>query len=766
MRLEVENGIKPLREVNQPLVSWPSGTTRYLYGVYFYQFIAERYGKDKIAQLIDDYSTHVIPFMLSTNSMHVLGKNMDQLWNEFEDYLNKTFKPEIAEIKAQGVRAGEQLTNTGYYTERPRALPNGDIFFLQNDFKSHAKLMRYDHDTNIAQKVVNVNPGARFDLHPQAGILLVQLELYKNVNTFSDLYQVDIHTNKKVRLTKGARYRAATWSPDGKSIIAVRNDLGNCSLHLLTNTGKYVETLWQGTNKDVVTELDWSPNGKELVAAVWRPDGQWNLESFSLKDRSWKKLTNTKQIEGQPQYNSNGTSIVFAADYQGIFNIRTLDLTSGKTSTLTNVIGGGFNPSLSQNGNTLYYTGAGPSGFNVFKLKLDNLPVSSPVPDASGMTSSSDPMVVKQTSSDPTHVSGTITPYTPYDSLSPTWWFPYFLFTPHRDELGFMTSGSDALNRHNFSLLAAYDIKNHWPTGELDYIYDRWYPALKFRAARSSSELLTNGDNLERIRSSDSLTAEAVFPFMKFNYQWGFHIAAVYDIESDRQVAQNYIAIPDRTDTLGGIALTFNSANRYPIAISKSDGRMIKFVYEKSDLFGGNYDGNIYSVDWKEYIKLGKENVLALRLAGGLGTQTSRPFQLGGSFSEELPDLLTIPTDVIFNKRQYALRGYPQGLAGLTGRRMLLGAVEWRFPIKLVEYGVTAPVPIGIHQIYGDVFYNAGEAWFETEPHKPVHSGVGLELNTETVLGYWIVLNLRLGFAHGFDQGGTNQVYLTIGSSF
>jgi hypothetical protein len=34
MRMEVKNGIKPLSQVNQPLVSWPMNTSRYLYGVY------------------------------------------------------------------------------------------------------------------------------------------------------------------------------------------------------------------------------------------------------------------------------------------------------------------------------------------------------------------------------------------------------------------------------------------------------------------------------------------------------------------------------------------------------------------------------------------------------------------------------------------------------------------------------------------------------------------------------------------------------------
>ena len=62
MRAEVQNGIKPVSQVNLPITSWPGGATRYLYGVYFMVFLSEQYGDDKIQRFVESYSTNLLPF--------------------------------------------------------------------------------------------------------------------------------------------------------------------------------------------------------------------------------------------------------------------------------------------------------------------------------------------------------------------------------------------------------------------------------------------------------------------------------------------------------------------------------------------------------------------------------------------------------------------------------------------------------------------------------------------------------------------------------
>ena len=51
MRMEVDAGVKPVKQINQLNTLWPLPTSRYLYGVYFEQFLVDTYGEDSYPRL-------------------------------------------------------------------------------------------------------------------------------------------------------------------------------------------------------------------------------------------------------------------------------------------------------------------------------------------------------------------------------------------------------------------------------------------------------------------------------------------------------------------------------------------------------------------------------------------------------------------------------------------------------------------------------------------------------------------------------------------
>lgn len=766
MRNELIHGLKPLRRINQPQASWPAGSSSYLYGVYFYRFIAERYGEDKIKQLVSNYSQSIIPFLLSSNTKRILRKDLDSLWQEFESYLQAIFEPQIAHIKSLGLSSAEQITQTGYFTNHPRTLANGDLFFIQNDFKSQTALMRRANQTTTAHKIAEVYSN-RFDVHPQSGIVIAQPNLTNNTNVFSDLYHIDLTTYRKTRLTQGARYKFASWSPDGSQIIAVHYQLANSSLHLLDRQGHLLEVLWTGKNKTVIADLDWSPDGTKIVAALWRPGSDWNLERFNLMTQQWHPLTHTTNIEAHPQFDQHG-NLIFSADYGGVYNIYAMDLSDSKLSPLTHVIGSALYPSVDAQGKKLYYSDLGADGYNIYQLDLTDAPSHlQPMPVQAVTT------LETTTITTATETTYDITPYSPYQSLSPKWWFPSWLVTSDRTEVGFTTSGSDILNHHMYQLTATYESKQNDLLGSLSYVYDRWNPALKLSATRQSIiaiDTLTDADNniideRKNVRYSEALAVELIYPLLSFERQWGLHTAVVYDDERNSNTSLINLT-SEQQDSLAGIAVTFNSTQRFPLSISRSAGRQVRWVAENSDVWGGDYSGNIFTLDWSEFFALGQQHVLAWRIAGAYGTGAPSPFQLGGTFSEDLSAPLLAPTTQLFNKREYPLRGYKQGLSDLAGRRMVLSHLEWRFPIKRIEYGYTAPIPLGIHQLHGSLFLNSGSAWHDTPQSSQIKSGGGTELHIDAVIGYSLPINFRLGIARGFNQDGETQVYLSLGSAF
>lgn len=758
MRMETMDGIKTLRNVNQPMAKWPAGTTRYLYGVYFWQYVADTYGADKIPEWVDSYSGRMVPWFLNSTSIRTLGDDLDDVWSGFEQHLKKKFDPQIAAVREKGVREGKQLTHEGYYTDHPAIMPNGDIYYVRNNFKNETALMWLPAGGKKAKPITKVH-GNRFDTHKDAGLLLTQLNIVSNTEIFSDIYQVT-RKHKVIRLTHGGRYRSATWSPDGKKIIAVHNQAGNNGLHLLDAKGNILEILWQGKNSEVVGELDWSPDGTQVVAPVWRPDNRWDLELFNIASKSWKQLSKTDDIEMHPRFIGNN-KIVFSADYGGIYNIHQMDLESRQTDSLTNVVGGAFHPSLSQDGNSLVYTGFTRNGYEVFRLDQDSTTTSSlQHASAPKKTYDNEPW---QAQAMPVY---SITPYSPWHTMTPRWWFPTAILGEYQTVLGVQTASSDALGRHSYFVAPAYDVENNWHEGAFAYMYDRWNPAFRLLADRSASVELNRDDELDRIRSDVSASAELIFPLLDLDYQWGLHTALIYNREKDARLGDTAVSQPEQEDTLSGAAITFNSAQRFPLSVSLNRGRVLKMVAENSDYLDGDYSGKIFTGEWQEYFSWGGQHVFAVRLVGGHGTENPRPFELGGNLPEEMGHPLGQGPGQLFNRREYSLRGYPDGLFELRGRKMALGTMEYRFPIVRIERGVTAPVPIGVHQMYAKAFMEAGEAWNNEADREPLRTSAGFEYHVEFVVGYAFLLNLRLGAAYGFDKGGEGQLYGSIGASF
>jgi len=759
MRMEVAAGIKPVRQVNQFITTWPAGHTPYLYGVAFYDFIAEKKGEAKIRKLIDEYSDNLVPFFINRTSRRALGGNYDQLWAQFDQYLQERHGTRLEAIRKQGVVAGERVTRDGYYGGPARALPNGDVVYVRNDGLNEPALMRRHADGRV-HKLAPARSGAHLAVHPQAGALLAQPEITRNSNFYYDLYRVGLDGGRCERLTHAGRYRYAAWSPDASRILAVRNDdSGRHSLHLLDAKGRHLEALWPGEPDVTLADPDWSPDGTSVVLAVWRPRGGWNLERFRLADRQFTQLTNDAEIEAHPFHTADGRALLFSSEHGGVYNLRRLELASGKVTTLTNVEGGAFHPTQAGADGPIYYTGNHAEGFDLYRL---DTPAARPLPVAAAR-----PLAAPAAEPVPAETAR-VEDYSPWSGLRPRWWFPHLLIDSRRTEIGAITSAWDVLQRHIYYLDAAYDFRNEWFTGSFDYIYDRFDPVFKLHASRYSSIYLDAYDDPVRVTTSDTFMGEVLLPFERYRREFTLRTAAYKVRDDDGWTAAGVLPAPDREDNVLGYALTYDSTRRYPRSISRSHGMQLSVTAETSDAIdGSDYHGEVYVFDGRAFVPLGGEHVLAARATYGYGTNSPRSFILGGARSAGVAPhpLDTALVSSPFNQREYALRGYDSGEAGLTGRRMYTAALEWRFPVKRIERGFMAP-PIAIHQAFGSVFMETGDTWQDGRSPDGRFTGAGIEAHAEVFLFYDLGLHLRLGYAYGFADEGGSHVYLQLGSSY
>jgi hypothetical protein len=627
MREEVANGLQPVSHVNLPVNTWPAGTTRYLYGVYFINFLAETYGEDKLQQWVEGYSDNLLPFFINRNANQILGKDITLLWEEFQQWLNEKFQPQIEAIKSKGIKMGEQLSADAYRTDSVRVVTTemGDeVYYVRNSGYKRASLMFINADGN-SKELIDLNSGADLDVHPEAGLLLTQNEFCNNYTIYKDIYLYDKSKNKLKRLTECGRYLFANWLPDGKKIIAVHHETGHFELQLLDEQAQLQEVLWQAANGEILGQIDVSPDGKKVVASKWRRGDGWNLELFDLTKKRWEKITRGVSITANPQFDPDG-DILFSLETNGVYNLHRYFSATGRVKQITNLIGGAFQSSQASKNGAIYYTGYTAQGYAIYKLDTDK-------PDASSA-------VAESTNFGDDHIRLIDYPvrphqqndYSAFSNMYPRWWFPTYFLTEQRSEFGLTTMGSDALGIHNYSISVSYDTKLKEPAGQLTYAYaDRFFlSATRF----NELDVETNGE-LNRISNRDIATAILAFSRRRMQSQSDLLFSAIYDKTSDNKLAAGVIPFEDFEDHLLGVALLYNSADYNPLSISLNDGMKLRLVAEDSDYLKSDFSGQIYTLDWRQYIRTGTESVFALRFVQGWGTEQPRDFKLGGEGTSE-----------------------------------------------------------------------------------------------------------------------------------
>ncbi len=761
MRLDVAAGVKPINQVNQPMTDWPLGTTAYLYGVYFFQFIRDVYGEQAIKRYIDEYSDNWIPYSINKNSRHVFGKNLTQLWSDYQRYLAQRFQSEIDQLRADGIIEGTPLTDDGYLVDNPLFGANAQLFYIRNDFTGGSLLTRQDSQGGQRQTVTRVY-GDRFDLSPQHGILLAQQQILENTFVYTDLYQVNPNTGKQRQLTKKGRYRFAAWRPQRDEITAVHYTLGQNRLEVLNLDGSVHSILRTGKADEIFSQISWSEDGRYLLLNTWNPQTRWDIELYDSESKTWSTLLATTSNEAQARFAPSGDAIVFSADFDGIYNVYSSDLSGKNLRRLTRVLGGAFSPALSKDGSLLVYRNLTHTGYRLFELPMNskalpqiNLPTDKPA------------SAVKVARQNDNHSDWPTTKYTPWHSLAPQWWFP--IIYPENSQLvyGFTTSGSDILDRHYYGFDIGYGEKSGLRQMDFFYVYDRFNPAVKLGLSNTQTDVLNGDMELVGYDTQRSLFAELVYPLLSLQQQASLHLG--YELTDYSQHDLDLTQIGEQNQVqLAGLGLRFNSSKYYPRAIGPQQGITLKGAAQDY-INDQSYSGNVYYGDLRIFSGLSKYQSLAGRLALGWANKTARLFHLGGPLTElgegVNEGLLYNHPGELFGKRHFALRGYAEGLPALMDRRMALASLEWRFLAGHIERGLMIP-PVGLHRVHGKFFFDAGSVWHEQFSSEEIRRGAGIELHMETVFFYSFLLDLRIGLAKGFDTDGELQSYWTIGASY
>jgi hypothetical protein len=714
---------EPIDRVSGGLTDWPAGDAAYAYGAYFHQFLADRYGAERLTRLADVTAGRV-PFFGDGAFKKVYGRSTKDLWREFRDSRER-----VSVRASETDRATTRLTHHGFVVGAPRRADDGALYYRvanPDGFPALMRLPRGGIPSRVAWRAIGNRTSVR-----GGWIVFDQIAVARSVAIYSDLYAKKVSGGPVIRLTRDARAADPDLSPDGTRIACTVQASGRRALAIVDFTPTRVTapvTIVDDPDGDYAGPR-WSPDGTAIVAERRRAGG-YDLVIVDPSTHAVRTLVTRRETRlVTPSWAPDGASVLFAADpADEPFNIFAADTSSGAISRITDTIGGAQFPDLGSDG-TLTYVGYTPEGYDLFSAPTarDQWTIAE-FGDASAGRTPSDAQRDTAAAAPPA-----LEHYNPLRTLAPTFWTPVLASDAGEVVIGAGTAMNDALGRHYYAVDAGWAGGRARPDWHAAYAYDRWRPTL-FASYADDTDPIRGG-----LVRSQEVFAGAQLPFR--HLRWSETLLAGFDAETDTVTCTGECRVRDPKRDLRSIrgGWLHDSRRQYGYGISSEEGFAIETAAETSrTALGSDVDAGAAILDVRGFHRVVRHTVLAARAATALAwgdVAGRRVFSAAGP-GPSLP-FFDFGRDTVGLLRGFA----PEDV---VGTRVAVANLDLRFPLARIQRGLGS-WPLFFHTLHGAAFVDVGSAWDTTFRAADLRTSAGGELSLDAVVAHYV----RLTFAGG-----------------
>jgi hypothetical protein len=745
LRAESKAGFLSLREINADGRALPISKS-YLYGAYFYEYLARQYGPEAIYKVVDGYSGNPPLWpRLHSNPYHATGKTMDVLWEEFLADLQQQVAQRAQPITSVPEVAGTSLTGPLFGVGAVAGLPDGATLAVIDNGLNHPKLVKFAVD-GTQTPLTDIQRDAQIDVAPDGQVLIAQPDVCNWRFLAVDIYRMQ-PDGGLTQLTHCARLRHAVQA--GDAIVALQQDVGRTRLLLLDAQGQPQRVLWEPPAEVTLIDLAASPDGKQ-VSVVSKRGADWRVQAFDLTqpDAAPRLLfTHDAPVNGL----THGVAgLEFIAVRDGVANVWRLqgDSWLKLSHSHTRVVSQGG----TQADGSLAMAVVVAGGYELRRLPA-SLPLTqvaaarAPVPAAEPPAAS---------------LLGEPQAYSSWRSVAPRSWFPVFSGGSGLAAPGASTFGADALGWHLYAATLQYEVTQHEPLVSLQYLFEDQH---LFTLRRDiTARAWKAGTDVDEVTAYDrELSAQwlSVFPWIRLDRVVTVGFGAALDTV-DRVHPELVAGSPPRDERMLVGVLRYNTSGNNWWSEGDNRGQSATLLYETYKPFArdgrNDYDGNVLRFDWLGFVPLGR-TVMALRYTEAHASGLTERFQLGGELDPQLQ------LGVLLNNRDIMLRGYRGDEPNLRGANGRVASFEWRTPIADVDQHFMVPA-VGVNRISAAAFFDIGGAWDEGNRPVRYQRGAGVELLSELKFLYSQGLLLRVGLSRGLDEPKGNRGYVSLGRSF
>jgi len=788
------NRLPTLQELSPGTSRFPGGAVVYVYGSLLFDYLSRTRGPGAVSDFVERSSRTLFPFLLTPTSRGAFGMSFQTAWRQWRDSLARVSSP-----GTEILPSWRELTTTGRVALFPRWI--GDTTLVYAADKGDDVPGAYEVTLGGREKRLGrrngVSPNVRL---PDGGILFSQQDYLDPYRVRTDLYVE--RDGKQRRLTRGARLSFPDVRADGE-IVAVQAVPGSTHLVRVSRDGRTITPLTAATLDINWADPRWAPDGNRIVA-VRQNRGRSEIVVLDAEGRVMQAFGETRAINSAPSWSPDGRRIWFSSDRSGSPQIHVADL-SGTPVTIaraTSAATGVFSPETSPDGKRLAAVLFEADGYHIVSTSLVDQPRYEPADSARVSPRGVCPTCIPsepELSPPGARDTSPSTKYSPWSSLLPRYWMPIIESTDEDGlQIGALTSGTDIIGRHDYTVDALYNTRFRELSAWLWYRYaGLGLPLLDFHATRNSShegvfsgsggEFSRVGTFVERTRLA-SLRATVVRPRVRT-----FAVGSVGAEVETREYAT------DPPTLLPLLSSFYSSSPTYPALVASAGWSNAR----RPDLSISAEDGLTLSLSGRQRWQSGSSgaatrsvigvttayksldlpgfahHVLAFRAAAGITDDRSPSrFSVGGVSGTTLE--IFPGYSLGEQRRTFGVRGYPPGAEG--GIRAYTASVEYRAPIFAPSKGFRY-IPIFIDKTSVALFGEMGRAYCppsasigqgvcrSTDVGTPVMRSVGGELSIDTGVQLDLQARVRLGVAfplvarERFDAGPA-RFYATFGAGF
>jgi TolB protein len=140
---------------------------------------------------------------------------------------------------------------------------------------------------------------------------------------------------RRITVGRGSDNTSPTFSPDGRRLAFTSGRLGHPEIYISDADGTNPQPLTYSVgDQNYRANPDWSPDGRLVAYQSQQPDGAFQLNTISLRDRSVKQLTDAGSNE-DASWAPDSRHVIFSSTRTGSKQLFVIDSESGRWRQLT-----------------------------------------------------------------------------------------------------------------------------------------------------------------------------------------------------------------------------------------------------------------------------------------------------------------------------------------------------------------------------------------------------------------------------------------------